>query len=72
MTPTQRRFQQLADTVTQKYIEVVFGSGPYPPCLYQGVRDYFYATGADTAELWRAEARRQYARQILTVIMGTK
>jgi hypothetical protein len=73
MTPTQRRFQQLADTVTQRYIEVVFGSGPYPPCLYQSVRDYFYAPeGATFVEIERARTRREYAKQILLVIRDSK
>jgi len=71
MTPSQRTFQQLADSFTTKYIHLVFGEGPYPPCLYQSVRDYFYApAGAGTEELQRANERRQYVRSVMVLLAG--
>src|SRR5438067_758131 len=61
MTPIQRRFQRLGDSLTTNFIRVVFGEGPYPPCLYQSVRDYFVAVGNTPLEQDRAEARRDHA-----------
>jgi hypothetical protein len=73
MTPNQRRFQQLADTFTQKYIQVVFGSGPYPPCLYQSVRDYFVAVaGATPAERDLADRRRNDALALMRILQSAK
>lgn len=71
MTPNQRRFQQLGDSLTSNFIRVAFGEGPYPPCLYQSVRDYFVATaGATPAEDERAEARRDHAAQLMRLVLN--
>jgi hypothetical protein len=69
MTPNQRQFQALGDTLTRNFISVVFGNGPYPPCLYQSVRDYFVAPASSTPEeRQRAEARRLRIRPLLVAL----
>lgn len=70
MTPNQRRFQQLADTFTNGFITAVFGRGPYPPCLCQAVRSYYFSS--DTSQVARelARRRRDDAEKILQVIAG--
>jgi hypothetical protein len=69
MTPNQREFQRLGDTITTNFINVVFGSGPYPPCLYQSVRDYFVAPGGSTPEERdRAGARRLRIEPLMRAI----
>jgi hypothetical protein len=71
MTPNQRSFQQQADTATHYFIEAVFGSGPYPPCLYQSVRDYFTATsGATPAEQALAQMRRERLERIMSILIA--
>lgn len=65
MTADQRRYQQLADSFTTGYMKAVFGSGPYPPCLYQSVRDYFTARGSSEAERTLAQERRKNALSIM-------
>ncbi len=69
MTPDQREFQRLGDTITTNFINVVFGSGPYPPCLYQSVRDYFVAPGGSTPEdRARARVRRLRIEPLMSAI----
>jgi hypothetical protein len=70
MTPAQRKFQRLGDTLTANFIKVVFGEGPYPPCLYQSVRDYFVAVSNSPAEIERADARREHAAQLMRLVLS--
>ena len=73
MTPNQRKFQQDADSFTHNFILVVFGTGPYPKCLYQSVRDYFVApAGATPAERDLAERRRKDAAALARTIMNSR
>ncbi len=69
MTPSQREFQQAADQFTHSYIDVVFGDGPYPACLYQSVRDYFApVAGATPEQRELASQRRDRARRLLLLV----
>ena len=71
LTPTQRAFQQYADTLTQQYIKVVFGEAPYPPCLFQSVRDYFF-DGTSPATRERSKVRRAQAAQLMRLVMNAR
>jgi len=66
MTDNQRQFQHSADTVTANFITAVFGDGPYPPCLYQSVRDYFFDGSSPDARA-RSQVRREQARRLMLV-----
>jgi len=68
MTNGQRQFQHSADTVTANFITAVFGDGPYPPCLYQSVRDYFFDGSSPEARA-RSQVRREQARRLMLVIV---
>jgi hypothetical protein len=67
------QIQQLGDSLTRTYILVVFGSGPYPKCLYQSVRDYFVAVaGATPAELELADRRREHAEALMRTLLNAR
>jgi hypothetical protein len=71
MTAIQRKYQQLADSFTHPFILTVFGRGPYPPCLYQSVRDYFVAVaGATTAEHELAVRRQEDAETLMRIVLN--
>jgi predicted nuclease of predicted toxin-antitoxin system len=71
MTPNQQEFQRLADTLTTNFIAAVFGEGPYPPCLYRSVRDYFVSpAGSTPGERERARSRRSRALRLIQTILN--
>ncbi len=73
MTPNQRKFQQKADSFTHNFIRAVFGTGPYPKCLYQSVRDYFIpVAGATPAEEDLADRRREDAAVLMHTILSSR
>jgi hypothetical protein len=66
LTPDARRYLEAAESFTDAYMSTVFGEGPYPPSLCQGIKEYFIPSSPAEAE--RAQARRARAKSIIDKI----